>query len=253
MCLLIDGAIPLAQLFDVLNKEVDPLILSHIKSTTIPPTGWQRPFVETSTARPLDIPKSQTTTVEFMEEDESMGEVSIVFLGPAPTDYQTNIAVKILGSYLSSSATSPLQKEFVEIPRPLATSIGFYAEDRVNKNELQCSISDVPAKHLQTVGDLVKEKLKTILEKEGLDMERMGLVLRRDRRKLLNYMETSVSSVLADAIIGGEQEYIQLSDQSDFLYGEFDGRELPIAFDDLEDYDVLEKWIEKDWIALLDK
>jgi hypothetical protein len=35
-------------------------------------------------------------------------------------------------------------------------------------------------------------------------MERLGLVLRRSKRKLLEYMETNVSGVLSDVIIAGK-------------------------------------------------
>ncbi|WVR06565.1 hypothetical protein IAU60_003596 [Kwoniella sp. DSM 27419] len=243
LCLVIDGAVNMPELFKVLNNEVEPLILAEREKApaVTPPADWQRPFVETSTSKKLSIAESTTKVVEFMEEDESVGEVAIMYLGPAPTDYFGNTALKILGSYLSSSATSPLSKEFIEIPKPLCTSFGFYSSDRVNSNELEIGISDVPAKHLETIADKFREKLGKVAAEEGIDMERMGRVLRRDKRKLLDYMESRATDVLADAVIG------------DFLYGEKDGKDLPVAFNDLKDYDVLEKWGSNDWIALLDK
>jgi Zn-dependent M16 (insulinase) family peptidase len=207
---LIDGAVPLPELFDILNNQVDPLILSHqanTKSDTFtPPKDWLRPFVETSTAEPLTIKDSQTKVVEFMEEDESMGEVTINWLGAPPTDYRTNSAIKLLGNYLTQSATAPLQKEFIEIPKPYTTSIGIYSEDRVNKNELTMGMFDVPTKHLNDIADLVRAKLAKVVKEEGIDMDRMAMIIRRDKRKLLNYMETSVSSVLSDAVIGGRSQ-----------------------------------------------
>ncbi|OCF37287.1 cytoplasmic protein [Kwoniella heveanensis BCC8398] len=243
LCLVIDGAVPIPELFDVLNNQVDPLILEQRQNAPIirPPEDWQRPFVESTTASRLSIPESTTKVVEFMEEDESVGEIAIVYLGPAPTDYFTNTALKILGNYLTQSTTSPLSKEFIEIPKPLSTYIGFYASDRVNKNELEVGISDVPAKHLQTMGDDFKGKLEKIVKEEGIDMERMGRVLRRDKRKLLDYMESRASDVLADAVIG------------DFLYGDKDGKDLPVTFEDLEHYNILEAYKAEDWIKLLDQ
>lgn len=142
-----------------------------------------------------------------MEEDESMGEVTINWLGAPPTDYRTNSALKLLGNYLTQSATAPLQKEFIEIPKPFTTSIGVYSEDRVNKNELTMGMFDVPTKHLNDIADLVRAKLANIVKQEGIDMDRMSMIIRRDKRKLLNYMETSVSSVLSDAVIGGEYHF----------------------------------------------
>ena len=208
LCLLIDGAIPLPQLFDVLNSKVDPLILSKLasvlSSNTVSPRGWRRPFVETTTSQSSMIGQSRTKIVEFMEEDESVGEVCILWLGPPPSDHVTTAALQILGSYLTHSAASPLQKEFIEIPKPYATSISFESEDRVNKSEVRCSISDVPMKHLEAIGEMIKRRIEEIAENEGINMERMGLVLRREKRKLLSSTETNVSSVLADRVISGK-------------------------------------------------
>ncbi|WWC71010.1 uncharacterized protein I206_104963 [Kwoniella pini CBS 10737] len=243
LCLVIDGAVPIPELFEILNNKVDPLILEQRKDQTvvIPPADWQRPFVETTTSHKLGIPESVTKVVEFMEEDESVGEVSLTYLGPSPVDYFTNTALKILSNYLSVSATSPLSKEFIEIAKPYCTSISFYSSDRVNHNELQVDISDVPAKHLTTIGDKFKQKIAKTVTKEGIDMERMGRVLRRDKRKLLDYMESRATDVLADAVIG------------DFLYGDKDGKDLPTAFEDLHDYEILESWKAEDWTSLLDQ
>lgn len=188
----------LPELFKVLNEEVEPMILENVK-----PAPWKRPFVETPTAKPLSISESSTKVVEFMEEDESMGDIMINWLGPPPMDYTTNLALSILNKYLTNSATAPLQKEFVEIPKPYCTGISFYAEDRVNKNELSCFIADVPMKHLDKMRDMLMTKLEKI-KGEGIDMEKMALQIRRDKRKLLDGMERGVSRSLADCAIGGE-------------------------------------------------
>lgn len=204
---MIDGAINLPDLFAVLNEQVDPLIIKQREArgdAKAELAGWKRPFVETSTAKPLAIAAPETQVVEFMEEDESMGDVSMVWLGPPPMDYRQGLALKVLNDYLTYSATSPLQKEFVEVPKPFCSGIGFYSEDRVNKNEISCSMSDVPYKHLESMSGRVFDALRRIKDKDGIDMERMHRILRRDRRKLLNSMETSVSSILSDVVIGGE-------------------------------------------------
>ena len=171
---------------------------------TVPPKGWKRPFVETPTSKPFEIPASKQEVVEFMEEDESIGEVYITFLGPDPIDYKTNLALSLLGDYLSASSTSPLQKEFVEIPAPLTTALGFYSRDRVNKNEITFYAADVPAKHLETICGDIKDKLAKIVKEEGIDMTKMDLAIRKDKRKLLNSMESNVTQVFADGIIGGK-------------------------------------------------
>ena len=208
LCLLIDGSVSLPELFQVLNDKVDPLILENLpRNLPNPPPNWKRPFVETSTSDLLSIAESRTQIVEFMEQDESIGEIYLNFLGPPPTDYRSNLAIKLLGRYLTDTPTSPLQKKFVEIKQPLCTGIGIYSEDRVNKNEITLYLTDVPAKYLEVLGSDVLRELESIVKTNGIDMERMERVIRRDQRKLLNAMETSVSSVLSDAVIGGESRY----------------------------------------------
>jgi len=65
-------------------------------------------------------------------------------------------------------------------------------------------IFDVPTKHLNDIADLVRAKLGKIVKHEGIDMERMAMILRRDKRKIINTMETSVSDSLSNAVIGGK-------------------------------------------------
>ena len=174
------------------------------KRQSVAENGWKRPFVETTTSQPISISKDITEVVEFMEEDESMGEIYLNFLGPSPLDQFTNLALKLLGLYLSDTVTSPLQKEFVDITKPYCSGISLTSEDRVNHNELCFYVSDVPAKHLETFAGMLRGKLRKIVEGKEIDLTRMERVLRRDQRKLLNLMESNVTGVLSDAIIAGE-------------------------------------------------
>lgn len=48
-----------------------------------------------------------------------MGELIINFMGPPPNQFLERKALDILGTYLTSSAVAPLNKEFVEIESPL--------------------------------------------------------------------------------------------------------------------------------------
>lgn len=208
LCLHMDGAVNVEELFDVLNNKVEPMILEAKKGTAEggewkPPVDWKRPFVETTTANPVSIPSSQTKVVEFMEEDESMGEFITTFLGPAPNEFLESLAVDVMGAYLTYSATSPLLKEFVEIAEPKATSISIFSDSRVNHAEIAVYVGDVPAKYLTEMPKLLLDKLRKIATTEGIDMDRMRTILRREKRQMLNRMETSVSSVLADTVIQG--------------------------------------------------
>lgn len=226
----------------MLNSKVEPLILEQKKNAKeVIPSDWKRPFVETPTAQPIKLTESTTQVAEFMETDESMGEVMSVWLGPQPNDYVTKTALGVLGSYLTYSATAPLRKEFVEIPEPLASSISVWPDSKVNQCELWMYAGDVPKKSLMEMADLVRAKMQRIVQEEGIDMERMAMILARERRSLLNEMELGTSNVLMETTI------------TDFLYGDKDGKDMPAAFEELTTYDTLSKWTAAQWAELLDK
>ncbi|WVN87093.1 uncharacterized protein L203_102269 [Cryptococcus depauperatus CBS 7841] len=241
LCLVIDGAMPIPALFKILNDEVDPMILAQNCSQPICPPDWKRPFVESSSALPLSIPKSITKVVEFMEDDESVGELAINFLGPAHTDHLTKLALNMLNNYLNEYATSPLSKEFIDIPKPLCTAISMYISDRLNSSKITIYMIGVPVRHLEDIEGLLKAKLKNIVEKESINMDLMQRILKMEQRSLLEDMENNVSSVLSEAIIG------------DFLYGDKDGADLPMAFNDFEHYATLRAYSADQWTALLDE
>jgi Zn-dependent M16 (insulinase) family peptidase len=53
------------------------------------------------------------------QELVGMGELIVNFLGPPPNAFLERMALDILGTYLTSSAVAPLNKEFIEIESPL--------------------------------------------------------------------------------------------------------------------------------------
>lgn len=108
-----------SSLLDVVQTQVEPTIAKHGQANGPKPTGWKRPFLETSSADRQPITKTVKETVEFPEKDESVGELQIAFLGPPPTAFLERKALDILGLYLTSSPVAPLNKEYVEIENPL--------------------------------------------------------------------------------------------------------------------------------------
>lgn len=149
-------------------------------------------------------------------------------------------AIDVLTTYLTDSPIAPLNKEFVEIPEPYCTSLDIYTAHRVKTNELTVYLADVPAEHLETIDGLVKKALKRIGE-EGIDMERMAMVLSREKRQTLHNLETRADSMVSQAVI------------VDLLYGTTDGAELQTSFDTMEHYAVIEKWTAKEWSDYLTK
>jgi Zn-dependent M16 (insulinase) family peptidase len=123
-------------LLSVIQNKVEPSIIAHGQDKGPKPRGWDRPFVDTPSARRTPIKELIEHTVEFPERDESSGELIINYLGSRTEDYLESTvcvlsphdielgliivqALEILGTYLTSSPTAPLNKEFVEIESPL--------------------------------------------------------------------------------------------------------------------------------------
>lgn len=95
----------------------------------------------------------------------------------------TEKAIDILGTYLTDTAVAPLTKEYVEIPNPLCTYVGFYENSRASFIELAVYFGSVPTEHIDGLAAKFKKSLQRIIE-EGFDMQRMKLVLKKDRLKV---------------------------------------------------------------------
>jgi Zn-dependent M16 (insulinase) family peptidase len=89
--LVLVGEIDHAELLDIL-EDFEEGILDAIPSPDAP---FKRPWVESTKAKPLE--KTIVDTVEFPEDDESMGEITVAFFGPSCNDL-------VAGTYLSSVA-----------------------------------------------------------------------------------------------------------------------------------------------------
>lgn len=74
-------------LLSVVQNEVEPSLIKHGQNKGPRPSGWKRPFLETASARRFPIKEPIDATVEFPEKDESMGELLINYMGPAPDDW----------------------------------------------------------------------------------------------------------------------------------------------------------------------
>lgn len=80
------------ELMHILNTKVDPLILAHSDGNpTTKPAGWKRPFLETTSSPGPVIKKSRKEVVEFMDKDESAGEVQLVWKGTKTGDGLTEL------------------------------------------------------------------------------------------------------------------------------------------------------------------
>ncbi|KAI9060189.1 hypothetical protein FKP32DRAFT_1595582 [Trametes sanguinea] len=227
-------------LLDVVQKEVEPRIVEHHQNKGVKPPGWKRPFMETPSADRKPITQTVKETVEFPEKDESVGELQLGFLGPPPTAFLERKALDILGTYLTSSAVAPLNKEYVEIENPLCTYIYFGEDTRATYVDLPVYVGSVPTEHLDTFDEKLRNSLRRIAD-EGLDMDRMAMVINRDERQLRSKLESSQGDTFSGNVI------------TDFLYGSEDGSDLAPSMDEINLYAQLKKWTSQQWSDLLRK
>lgn len=227
-------------LLSVVQAQVEPNLVAHGQNMGPRPPGWKRPFVETASAIRPPIEKTIKETVEFPEKDESVGELIISSLGPAPNQFLERKALDIIGSYLTSSSAAPLNKEYIETESPMCTYIYFAEDTRATALYLPIYVGSVPTEHLDDFDNKLKASLSAIIAK-GLDMERMTMVIDRDERQLRSKLESAKGDTWSSTII------------TDFLYGAEDGSELEASMDEINQYATLRQWTSKQWTDLLQK
>ncbi|KAH7100191.1 Metalloenzyme, LuxS/M16 peptidase-like protein [Auriculariales sp. MPI-PUGE-AT-0066] len=239
LSLVVCGKVDTRAMLQVLQDHVEPSALKH-GQTHGPrgPPGFARPFVGTASAHRPPLAQTIKHIAEFPERDESMGEVYISFRGSKSGDFITNGALDIVAKYLTSTETSPLNRDLVEIPSPLCAQIWMYETDRASVNDFDVAASSVPTEELETFDEKVIASLKKVVE-DGIDITRMGQILERDRRKLLATLESKGGEIFADTLI------------SDFLYFDEKGKDIDEQVNDLEHYDILAKWTEQQWKDLI--
>lgn len=262
--LVVTGPLHLEELLQAVS-DIDESLTKNGKSSgpSGPPT-WVRPFVQTASAKapvidgteagdlpslyPVDDasdpskrdPLRRKTTVDFPEEDESMGEVYITWLGPKVGDWLQDEAIGVLSTYLTDSAVSPISKAFIERDDPLCTDIYLSSETKAGAGVISAYCTSVPTEKLDSLDGQLIDLLRKI-STEGIDMERMQLCIKRDRIKVMNQLETKPSESFADVLI------------QDHLYGEPSGKDLSAVLDDMSRYAELATWSGEQWRSLLEK
>ncbi|CAE7154201.1 unnamed protein product [Rhizoctonia solani] len=237
LCLIVSGKLKTPELLHVLQTKVEPRIIKH--GQVKPPT-WKRPFTETPSAQKPSLKGVTKATVEFPEQDESAGEVVVSFQGPEPEKFTESKAMEMLGLYLTDSPVSPLTKEFVETASPLCTYIYCDSEERATFTSNNIYFGSVPTEQLDSLREKVIAKLKQIVA-DGVDMDRIRLVIKRDKLKLKSLLESDGGDVFSTGLI------------TDFLYGKEDGSDIAPSLAEMERYEELEKWTAKQWEDLLTK
>jgi Zn-dependent M16 (insulinase) family peptidase len=229
--LILIGEVDHANLLEIMDKFEDDIV-DRVPSYDAP---FKRPWVESKLTPPLS--KTVVDTIEFPEEDESIGEVQIAFLGPKSTDDEAETAIHILLTYLAGSSVSLLVNALVE-KEHLASEVYFWVKDHYDLI-LWFTLSAVETEKLE----LVEKRFFEVLKEHAsgpLDMGYMNDCLHRFKRQARLTSEISNEDYNSPIV-------------KDHVFGKRDGSDLKTVMADLSVFDVLEKWSEEQWRSFMKK
>ena len=115
--------------------------------------------------------------MKYPSDDEKFGWVKMGWrlTGNMSSNIEKTSDMTILHSYLTSTSASPFTKAFVDIPKPMATSIDY----DVYMNWEPSVIADfynVPIEFIDQIEDKYNEVIRKILNTGDIDMERMHTI-----------------------------------------------------------------------------
>lgn len=228
LCVVITGSVEESELLDIMAK-----FDSELESLPVIPQ--KRPFVDSAPVEPLK--KAIKKRVEFPDKDESMGEIVIGWVGPESGATLENMAVDMVGSYLTDSPISLLNKHLVEIEDPLATEID-YGTDDYSRTGLNLTLGGVPTDKLDLVDAKIKELLKEQTDEKNFDLAYMKQVVNQQKLKFVASTEKSANTFSNIAIL-------------EFIYGKPDGSDLARWVKDLREFDQLATWSASQWCKII--
>jgi Zn-dependent M16 (insulinase) family peptidase len=224
MCLVLTGEVDHDDLLHILD-DFEETVIDEVPKLEDP---FTRPWVDSKPTPPL-----KETTVEkvnFPEEDESMGEIMVGFLGPDCNDHIGFAALAVLLNYLCGSSISVMENTLVE--REQLCSAIYYSTDFRPSVTIWFSLAAVETDQLETVEKRLFELLKETAAKE-FDMAYMQDTINRWRRQILLKCENA-GDFFSEPII------------EDHLFGRRDGKDLK-ELATIKELDVLQSWTDRQW------
>ena len=229
LCLALFGEVDHDELLQILDQ-FETSVLPDIPD---PEKPFKRPWMESKQAHGLS--KTIVEKVEFPEEDESMGQIDIHYLGPDCSDSLAVAALNVVLLYLCGSSAAVLDNNLVEREQ-LASGILFNVDSRP-RTQVSFGLSGVETEQLVDVERRFHEVLNEAMS-QPLDMPFMEDCIERQVRSAKFNSETAATA-FADFVI------------ADYLFGKRDGSTL----NDLSTLDVYEVkvagWTEEQWKSFI--
>lgn len=189
---------------------------------------FRRPWVDSKPSPKLV--ETKIDTIKFPEEDESMGEITVGFVGPSCDDAVGNGALSVLMSYLAGSSISVLENTLVEREQ-LCSGVYYEVETRPDM-VIWFDLTSIETERLQEVYERFVELMKETAAKP-LDMDYLHDCLKRDRRRI---KETAESS----------EDFFTQPIIEDHCFSARDGRFLK-DLENMNELDEIAKWSEQQW------
>lgn len=133
-----------------------------------------------------DLQTDHIETIYFPGEENSMGEITVTWLGPKWNAFLQIQAIHMLNAYLSDTPIAPLNKIFVERNDPYCTELDFRLAER-SRMAITASFQNVPLDRADEIVPKLISTLHEIVNTQSIDMERMIALIRKEKLKVIQY------------------------------------------------------------------
>uniref|UniRef100_A0AC35TMD5 Presequence protease, mitochondrial n=1 Tax=Rhabditophanes sp. KR3021 TaxID=114890 RepID=A0AC35TMD5_9BILA len=170
MWIVVTGMVDHDKVLESIEASETGLLATHI------PQSFERPF---KNAHIPDLTEKHIASIECPSDDDTKGSVVMTFHGPELGNFYESEGLEILFIYMTQSAVSPLEKDFVQLADPFASSVDIHM-DEYTKFLINVHFSDVPVPKIKDVADRFLQKtIQHHKNEASFDMDRMKYVIEK--------------------------------------------------------------------------
>ncbi|ORE01778.1 hypothetical protein BCV72DRAFT_235791 [Rhizopus microsporus var. microsporus] len=189
------------------------------------------------------IPNLKHNTIEtvlFPGEPESLGEVTVTWLGPRWNEFLEIQAIYMMNIYLTDTPISPLKRLFVECKDPYCSEVDFRIAER-SRVAATLTLRNVQLDKIDTVIPKLMAALRDIVAELDFDITRMITLIQKEKLRIFDEYETRAAFTLPLSAITAS------------IYGEIGTKDFVNAFQQPKYLDELIKFSKDDWLDLLNR
>ncbi|KAI6229723.1 Peptidase M16 inactive domain protein [Aphelenchoides fujianensis] len=179
-----------------------------------PPAAFERPFLNAHVPK-LTRSRHEIEVVRAPSDGEDEAVVSIGFMGRSAKDVEYLYAVEVIGAYLTTTTSAPLQREMILIEEPFADSVSLETTE-LPRSLITVEFSGVSLDRVDELPDKFFDVLRATTTKEALDLERIRNILQRSVKQIYASLDSDISSVIFYGLIGHQLFADRLDDQEQF-------------------------------------